>query len=72
MTKASRTVAFTNTSLQGNCSKFVPIPAAKTLEAMERKLETHAQFVRFIRRALTWEPNKRPTAKELLNDRWLQ
>ena len=28
--------------------------------------------VAFIRRCLTVDPNKRPTAKELLNDPWLK
>ncbi|KAH7170045.1 kinase-like domain-containing protein [Dactylonectria macrodidyma] len=56
----------------GNWGEFVPIPTEKTLEAAEIKLKDHAQFLRFIRRALNWDPYERPTAKELLQDPWLE
>ncbi|UNI24803.1 hypothetical protein JDV02_010525 [Purpureocillium takamizusanense] len=56
---------------QGNWSEFVPIPREKTLAAAETKLEDNTKFLQFIRRALTWDPAARPTAKELLQDPWL-
>lgn len=51
--------------------EFVPIPKDKTLEASETKLEDKTKFLAFMRRALAWDPNDRPTAKELLQDPWL-
>ncbi|CRK24302.1 hypothetical protein BN1723_013245 [Verticillium longisporum] len=56
----------------GVWGEFVPIPKEKTLEAAEAKLKGNAKFMRFIRRALTWDPEARPTAKELLQDPWLE
>lgn len=43
-----------------------------TLEAEESKLEgdEKKEFVRFISRMLQWEPEKRPTARELAEDPW--
>ncbi|KAK1965901.1 kinase domain-containing protein [Colletotrichum sublineola] len=55
----------------GNWGEFVPIPREKTLEAAETKLENNLKFLQFIRRALTWDPNARPTARQLLQDPWL-
>ncbi|CCF42428.1 protein kinase [Colletotrichum higginsianum] len=55
----------------GTWGEFVPIPTEKTLEAAETKLEDNAKFLRFIRRALTWDPNDRPTGRQLLQDPWL-
>ncbi|KAM0426076.1 hypothetical protein ACHAPT_008707 [Fusarium lateritium] len=54
-----------------NWDQFVPIPKEKTLEAVETKLKDKTKFLSFIRRALAWDPSKRPTAKELLQDPWL-
>ncbi|UPK99892.1 hypothetical protein LCI18_010827 [Fusarium solani-melongenae] len=51
--------------------EFVPIPEEKTLEAAETKLKDKTKFLAFLRRALAWDPNDRPTAKELLQDPWL-
>ena len=49
----------------------MPIPKEETLEAAETKLEDNTKFLRFVRRALTWDPDARPTARELLQDPWL-
>jgi serine/threonine-protein kinase SRPK3 len=49
----------------------VPIPKEKSLEAAETKLEDNTKFLRFIRRALAWDPDAWPTARELLQDPWL-
>ncbi|KAF4469567.1 kinase domain-containing [Fusarium albosuccineum] len=55
----------------GKWDEFVPIPREKTLEASETKLKDNTKFLQFIRRALAWDPSKRPTARELLQDPWL-
>ncbi|EEQ29995.1 protein kinase domain-containing protein [Microsporum canis CBS 113480] len=49
----------------------VPIPEGRTLESLETRLEDKEGFLRFIRRALTWMPEQRATARELLQDPWL-
>ncbi|KAM5352874.1 hypothetical protein ACJ41O_005596 [Fusarium nematophilum] len=55
----------------GNWGEFVPIPTEKTLEARENKLADKTKFLQFLRRALAWDPAKRPTARELMQDLWL-
>ncbi|KXX80345.1 Serine/threonine-protein kinase SRPK [Madurella mycetomatis] len=55
----------------GNWAGLVPIPMEKTLEATETKLKDKTKFLQFIRRTLAWDPQKRPTARELLQDPWL-
>ena len=59
------------TAATGNWLDLAPIPHDRTLEALERKLEDKTGFLRFIRRTLTWMPEERPTARELLQDPWL-
>ncbi|KAK9237119.1 kinase-like domain-containing protein [Lipomyces kononenkoae] len=54
----------------GKWGELVSIPA-KTLEAAETKLDDKTKFLQFIRRTLTWDPKSRPTARELLQDPWL-
>ncbi|KAB8265975.1 kinase-like domain-containing protein [Aspergillus pseudonomiae] len=56
---------------QGNWLGLAPIPKLRTMEALETRLQDKSGFLRFIRRALTWMPEKRATAKELLQDPWL-
>ncbi|KAJ9204324.1 hypothetical protein DTO164E3_2086 [Paecilomyces variotii] len=56
---------------QGQWLGLAPIPRDRTLEALETRLEDKRGFLRFIRRALTWMPEERPTPKELLQDPWL-
>lgn len=48
------------------------IPHDRTMEALETRLDDKSEFLRFIRRALTWLPEERATAKELLQDPWLR
>ncbi|EAW16825.1 putative protein kinase [Aspergillus fischeri NRRL 181] len=55
----------------GNWLGLAPIPHGRTMEALESRLENKFSFLRFIRRALTWTPGERATAKELLQDPWL-
>lgn len=50
---------------------LAPIPGSRTMEARITRLEDPAGFLGFIRRALTWMPEERATAKELLKDPWL-
>lgn len=55
----------------GHWLGLAPIPYDRTLEALESRLGDKSGFLRFIRRTLTWMPEQRPTAKELLRDPWL-
>lgn len=55
----------------GAWGEFVPIPAAQTLDAAESKLQDNTKFLQFMRRTLAWDPSRRPTARELLEDPWL-
>lgn len=41
------------------------------MEALETRLQDKTGFLGFIRKALTWMPEDRATAKELLRDPWL-
>lgn len=61
----------TNTHL-GNWLELAPIPTDRSLEELETRLEDSSGFIAFLRRVLTWIPEDRPTAKELLQDPWLQ
>ncbi|CAP94990.1 Pc21g00930 [Penicillium rubens Wisconsin 54-1255] len=56
---------------QGKWLGLAPIPCDRTIEALETRLEDNTGFLRFIRRALTWIPEERATAKEFLQDPWL-
>ncbi|KAE8134921.1 kinase-like protein [Aspergillus pseudotamarii] len=56
---------------QGNWLGLAPVPDLRTMEALETRLQDKSGFLRFIRRALTWMPENRATAKELLQDPWL-
>ncbi|KAL4972136.1 kinase-like domain-containing protein [Aspergillus desertorum] len=58
-------------SEKGEWLGLAPIPHGRTLEALETRLEDKSGFLRFIRRTLTWLPENRPTASELLQDPWL-
>lgn len=44
------------------------------MESRECQLEGHdkALFLRFIRKALCWVPEERPTAWDLLLDEWMR
>ncbi|KAL2203243.1 hypothetical protein CC79DRAFT_1373390 [Sarocladium strictum] len=56
----------------GNWGDFVPIPAGKTFEAVDTKLQDKTKFLNFIHRDLTWASEERPTTKALLQDPWLR
>ncbi|KAK0390670.1 hypothetical protein NLU13_0174 [Sarocladium strictum] len=57
---------------QGNWLGLAPIPMNRTLERLEDRLEDNSRFLSFLRRVLTWVPEKRPTARELLQDPWFR
>lgn len=44
-----------------------------SLESSETRLEgkEKEEFLNFMKKILQWDPEKRPTARELLNDPWL-
>lgn len=56
----------------GNWLGLAPIPPNRTLEELETRLNDPSRFIAFLRRVLTWVPEERPTAKELLQDPWLR
>ncbi|KAF5024849.1 hypothetical protein F66182_3088 [Fusarium sp. NRRL 66182] len=56
---------------QGNWLDLAPIPNNRSLEELETKLEDSSGFIAFLRRVLTWTPEDRPTARELLQDPWV-
>lgn len=62
-----------NVSLLGEWLGLADIPEGRTLESLETRFETRDKnaFLRFVRKALTWMPEQRATAKELLQDPWL-
>ncbi|PNS14678.1 hypothetical protein CAC42_1700 [Sphaceloma murrayae] len=58
----------------GRWKAVVEIPPPTSLEEYELFLEgpKKAEFLRFMRRMLQWRPEDRATARELLQDPWLQ
>ncbi|RMD42061.1 hypothetical protein DV735_g3061, partial [Chaetothyriales sp. CBS 134920] len=57
---------------KGNWLDQAPIPPNRTLEELETRLKDPSRFIAFLRRVLTWIPEQRPTAKELLQDPWFK
>ena len=56
----------------GKWKGIVPIPENATIESLEGQMGLSLDFVKFLRRTLTWMPGERATAKELLGDPWLK
>ncbi|KAG4256124.1 CMGC/SRPK protein kinase [Fusarium proliferatum] len=56
---------------QGKWLGLAPIPKGRSLEELETRLEDSTGFIAFLRRVLTWMPEDRPTARELLLDPWV-
>ncbi|KAJ6091686.1 hypothetical protein N7467_003655, partial [Penicillium canescens] len=56
----------------GRWRGIVPIPENVTIESLEGQMDLPLGFVKFLRRTLTWMPDERATAKELLEDPWLK
>lgn len=63
--------------LKGVFSAGIPIPRRRTLDDRETSLqgeenkEDRECFLRFMRKMLQWEPEKRSSAKELAEDEWI-
>ncbi|KAK2751712.1 hypothetical protein FQN54_008935 [Arachnomyces sp. PD_36] len=59
-------------SVSGKWKEASPIPG-HNLESLEERLQGGEKddFLRFLRRMLSWQPEERATAKELLFDPWL-
>ncbi|KAK5016105.1 hypothetical protein LTR60_002195 [Cryomyces antarcticus] len=57
----------------GKWRDTVPIPTSTDLERLEENLEGKRKefFIKFMRSMLQWVPENRKTAKELLDDPWL-
>lgn len=59
--------------LEGKWRGDIPIPRAASLEESEENLEgeNRKEFLQFMRTMLQWRPEDRQTAKQLLEDPWL-
>ncbi|KAG5969433.1 hypothetical protein E4U56_008335 [Claviceps arundinis] len=58
---------------EGEFCAGIPIPESRPLEQRESVLEgeDRACFLRFMRKMLQWDPEKRSSAKELAEDEWI-
>ncbi|KAJ5481567.1 hypothetical protein N7475_000379, partial [Penicillium sp. IBT 31633x] len=56
----------------GEWKNIVPIPERGAIESFEGQMGLSIEFVKFLRRTLTWMPSERATAKDLLGDPWLK
>lgn len=66
-------LSFSNDKFKGDFCAGIPIPPSKPLEHRETSLEGEDRdcFLRFMRKMLQWEPEKRSSAKELAEDEWI-
>lgn len=57
----------------GKWKAEIPIPARTSLEDSEERLDgsNKEAFLRFMRKMMQWRPEDRQTAKQLLEDDWL-
>lgn len=55
----------------GEWLDLTPIPDGRTMEALDTRSQDKTGFFGFLRKTLTWMPEDRPTARELLQDPWL-
>lgn len=62
-----------NDAFEGEFCAGIPIPEPAPLEYRETSLdgEEKACFLRFMRKMLQWEPEKRSSARELAEDGWI-
>ncbi|KAH5421516.1 hypothetical protein HBI47_133520 [Parastagonospora nodorum] len=60
-------------SADGEFCAGIPIPEPTPLEHRETSLEGEERvcFLRFVRKMLQWEPEKRSSARELAEDEWI-
>ncbi len=61
-------------STLGDFCAGISLPDRTSLEERETTLdgEDRACFLRLMRKMLQWEPEKRSSAKELVEDEWLR
>lgn len=66
-----RTTLFANPA--GQWRGEIPVPDRTSLEESEEYLEgsNKEAFLRFVRKMVQWRPEDRQTAKQLLEDDWL-
>jgi len=65
-----------NHPLLGQWAAGIPVPKSRSLKAREIALiegnaEDRDAFLRLMRKMLQWEPEKRSTARELVEDEWI-
>ncbi|KAF2627370.1 kinase-like protein [Macroventuria anomochaeta] len=62
-----------NDAFEGDLCAGIPIPESIPLEHRETSLEGEDRdcFLRFMRKMLQWEPEKRSCARELAEDEWI-
>jgi len=60
-------------NIVGQWRGVIPLPRTTSLEESETNLQGSDKeaFLRFMRQMLQWQPERRQTAKELLQDPWL-
>ncbi|KAL6707078.1 hypothetical protein ACN47E_004830 [Coniothyrium glycines] len=60
-------------SVSGDFCAGIPIPESISLDQRETSLQGEDKecFLRFMRKMLQWEPEKRSTARELADDEWI-
>lgn len=58
----------------GKFQAGIDVPPPVSLEELETNLEGSEKelFLRFVRKMLQWDPQRRQTAKQLLEDEWLK
>ena len=70
------TCPLTNSSHPGEYIGGIPLPESISLEERETTLKDQVEdreaFLQLMRKMLQWEPEKRSSAKELLEDEWLR
>lgn len=60
-------------SISGDLHTTIAVPPPISLEELETNLEgtDKVLFLKFMRKMLQWDPKDRYTAKQLLDDEWL-
>ena len=60
-------------NLVGQWRGEIPLPSATSLEESEENLDgsNKEALLQFMRKMLQWQPERRQTAKQLLQDPWL-
>ena len=60
----------------GDYAGGIPLPECLPLEKRETTLENEREdreaFLRLMKKMLQWDPDKRSSAKELIEDEWIQ